>query len=149
MFWPLIQVPYNPKKIAGLVSIFRTGFPQSPAKNVAKMILNVIRASTLTARIKGLLCTRLPEGVAMQFVPCHWIHTFFMKRAIDCLALDDEDNVTASVENLLPWRWCLFPRSTSAVLEMEAGEIRRLGILIGTRIQRVEVNAPDRPHRKR
>ena len=109
------------------------------------MKLRIVKASALGDRIIGLLRIQLPEGVGMRFLQCRWIHTFFMRRCIDCLALDKEEKVVDRIDKLAPWRLHVFPNITNAVLELEAGEAERLNIVIGTKIECVEANTTVSP----
>lgn len=58
------------------------------------------------------------------------IHTCFMRFAIDAVFLDEDMRVVAIREGLRPWRLA-FARRSRAVLELGAGESRRLGIGVG------------------
>lgn len=64
----------------------------------------------------------------------NWIHTHFMKFAIDCVFVDDQMVVQALRENVRPWRFLTPVWKASHVIEMPAGNIRRLKISTGEKL---------------
>jgi len=76
----------------------------------------------------------LPRGEGLLLKPAPSIHTFFMRFAIDAVFLDAGMNVVAVKADLTPWRMA-GRRGARAVLELPAGEARRVGILAGTRLE--------------
>lgn len=85
-------------------------------------------------RLRGLLGRRaLPPGEGLLLKPTPSIHTFFMRFTIDAVFLDAAMNVVAVRPDLAPWR--IAGRSGShAVLELRAGEARRVGLLTGQQL---------------
>jgi uncharacterized membrane protein (UPF0127 family) len=96
----------------------------------------VVVADTRAARRTGLLKhSRLGDGEALWIVPCHGVHTFQMKFAIDVIALDADGVVIDRVTHLRPWRIRLPRRGTAGVLELAAGALDRTGTSLGDRIE--------------
>ncbi|OGR13643.1 MAG: hypothetical protein A2341_22570 [Deltaproteobacteria bacterium RIFOXYB12_FULL_58_9] len=95
----------------------------------------VRQAATFSLRFRGLLGHPPPAlGEGLWLSPCHQVHTFFMAYAIDVLHLDHECKVLA-MATLKPWRLGRSVCGAASVLELRAGEARRLGISIGDRLQ--------------
>ncbi|MGE6792256.1 hypothetical protein SAMN05216206_1270 [Pseudomonas guineae] len=79
-------------------------------------------------RLRGLLGRRsLAQGHGLWIKPCNSVHCCFMRFAIDALYLDSQQRVLKIRHTLAPWQFSLCWRATS-VLELAAGESRRLGI---------------------
>ena len=88
-------------------------------------------------RARGLLGrSGLDRGEGILLQPTFSIHTFFMRFAIDVVFLDRNGFVVAIVERLRPWRAATRLRAR-AVLELAAGEARRVGIRVGERLEAV------------
>lgn len=86
-------------------------------------------ASSAVERLVGLLGRRsLDEGECVLLSPCSSVHTIGMRFAIDVVYLDRDGMVLKVVRDLLPWRWSLGGRRARMVLELAAGEAKRLGI---------------------
>lgn len=86
------------------------------------------------AKLTGLIVRRLPEaGEAVMFAPCASVHSFWMRRAID-VVFCDRDGTVRSTRTLEPWR-VAFNCGAHSVLELRAGEARRLGIRPGVQIR--------------
>ena len=97
-------------------------------------------ASTLIAafdratRNKGLLGRHeLAPGSAMILAPCSSVHTFFMKFIIDVVFVDRNGSVLKGVADLKPWRIAARP-GAYAVIELNAGAIRRSELKVGDRL---------------
>ncbi len=86
----------------------------------------VEQARTYWRRLAGLLA----GGDSLLIPDCAAIHTFFMRRPIDVVFLDDAHRVTATVE-AKPWRAYAGPKGTKHTLELPAGSVRQRGIEIG------------------
>jgi uncharacterized protein len=108
---------------------------------------NVAVADTRTTRAVGLLGrSGLNPGEGLWIVPSRGVHTFWMRFAIDVLAIDDEGVVVDRVTALKPWRLRLPRRGTAGVLELAAGALDATGTEMGHRIQFVvQSGAPDSP----
>jgi uncharacterized protein len=98
----------------------------------------VRRANSWFERLRGLLwAPPPPPGHGLLLVRCWAIHTFGMRHPIDVAFVDGDGIVLALRRGLGPARvaYCTSARST---LEMRAGEIARLGLWRGSRIEFVE-----------
>lgn len=95
-------------------------------------------ADTLLTRLRGLLGRAgLPCGEGLLIRPTSAIHTCFMRFSIDAVFLDRDLVVVGVVPELRPWRAAV-RRGANLVLELAAGESRRLGIRPGDRLSLVE-----------
>lgn len=86
-------------------------------------------------RARGLLGRPPPgPGQGLWLRPCNSVHGWFMGYALDLLYLNREGEVLRVVEGFAPWRMSMC-RQAHSVVEMAAGECRRLGIGVGDRLQ--------------
>ena len=93
-------------------------------------------ADTRATRAVGLLNrSGLEPGEALWIVPSRGVHTWWMRFAIDVVALDDRGVVVDQVSALKPWRIRLPRRGTAGVLELPAGALSATGTRIGHRIE--------------
>lgn len=100
-----------------------------------RVILDLEIAERFWPRTRGLLGRRsLRQRWGLWIRPCNSVHCCFMRFSIDVLYLDAQHNVIAIRHRLRPWRWSVCWRAKS-VIELAAGECRRLGIQAGDRIQ--------------
>lgn len=85
------------------------------------------------SRLVGLQFRRpLPADAALLLVPCHSVHTCFVRFPLDVAFLDRHGSVLAICRNLRPWRLAFGPRKSHAVLEMPAGRTDlQLGDILG------------------
>ena len=85
---------------------------------------------------KGLLGRReLPRGEGLLLHdPTGTIHMFFMRFAIDAVFLGPDLEVVKVAHALRPWRVAR-GKGATRILEIAAGEARRLGIDVGQRLQ--------------
>jgi uncharacterized protein len=89
-------------------------------------------ADTRATRAVGLLSREgLEPGEALWIVPSRGVHTFWMRFAIDVLALDEAGTVIDCVSDLKPWRLRLPRRGTAGVLELPAGTVVASGTALG------------------
>lgn len=94
----------------------------------------VVLADRPLARMRGLLGRRaLPQGEGLLLRPAGSIHTAFMRFPIDAVFLDAELRVVRIASDLPPWR-AAAARGARAVLEVAAGESRRVGLAVGERL---------------
>lgn len=99
--------------------------------NGQTLIPHVRMASGPLERTRGLLGRPMPQaGEALLIAPCSGIHTCAMAYPIDAAFLDRQGCVLKVSENLVPWRFRTC-RAGHAVVEMAAGEAKRLGIAVG------------------
>ena len=86
-------------------------------------------ANTWLSRLVGLLNrSGLPDDEALVLMPCASIHTLWMRFSIDVVFLDEAGVVLGVRENLRPFRFCIAPKGTQAVLELASGNAKRTGI---------------------
>jgi uncharacterized membrane protein (UPF0127 family) len=91
-------------------------------------------ADTPLRRLRGLLGRdRLDPGEGILLRPAPSIHTCFMKFAIDAVFVDRELAVVGVSESIRPWRFAR-ARGAHSVIELAAGECRRLRITTGDRL---------------
>jgi uncharacterized protein len=85
-------------------------------------------------RMRGVIgMKRLRPGEGVLLRPTFSIHTAFVRFPIDAVFLDDEMKVVAVTHELKPWRLA-WARRAKSVLEVAAGECRRLGVRPGDRL---------------
>jgi uncharacterized membrane protein (UPF0127 family) len=97
--------------------------------------LRIIVADGWGSRAVGLLATRrLDDPCGLWLKPCHSIHTFWMRYAIDVLFLDEKNRVMRIVHSLKPWRFagCRGARTT---LELRAGLAAMLELRVGMELR--------------
>lgn len=87
-------------------------------------------------RFRGLMLRPPPDGeVGLLLARCASIHTAFMRYALDLAYLDRRGQVVACVHGVKPWRTSMGPRGALHTLEFKAGDLERLGIEPGLRIE--------------
>lgn len=85
-------------------------------------------------RLRGLLWSPpLSERNALWISPCNSIHTCFMSYPIDVVFLSRSGVVSKIKRELPPWSWAAC-WGASAVLELCAGSVSRLGLAVGSRV---------------
>jgi len=100
-----------------------------------QLALQLEPAFSLWMRFQGLLGrSHLPPATGLWISPCNSVHCFFMRFAIDVLYLDSQQRVIAVRHTLKPWSLSLHWPARS-VIELAAGECRRLGIQSGDIVQ--------------
>jgi uncharacterized membrane protein (UPF0127 family) len=93
-------------------------------------------ASSRLDRAIGLLGhNHLDAGEGLWIVPCHGVHTWFMRFTIDVIAMDADGVVLDAVTLLKPWRMRLPKRGAVTVLELRGGALLTDAVEIGHRIQ--------------
>jgi uncharacterized protein len=98
-------------------------------------------ASTISAQAVGLLGrdTLAPDHgllfVRNRFDPFMWMHTLFMRFAIDIVFLDRGDNVIRIVPELQPWRFSPIVWAARKALELPAGAAARSATRAGDQIR--------------
>jgi uncharacterized membrane protein (UPF0127 family) len=102
-------------------------------------------AATHVGRAIGLLTrSGLQQGEALWIVPSRGVHTWFMRFAIDVIAIDDAGRVIDTVRNMRPWRMRLPRPGSASVLELPAGTLdasaTRLGDQVVFEIERAELS---------
>jgi uncharacterized membrane protein (UPF0127 family) len=99
-------------------------------------------ADTHATRAVGLLSRDgLDPGEGLWIVPSRGVHTFWMRFAIDVIALDDRGVIIDRVADMRPWRIRLPRRGTAGVLELRAGTLDESGTRVGHRIELAQAQA--------
>lgn len=104
-------------------------------RNSASLPVAVWRADTPWTRMRGLLGrSRLQPGQGLAIVPCNAIHTFGMGYALDVVFVGKGDRIV-KLCRAVPRRRLAFAPSAGWVLELPAGEIDRLALMLGDELQ--------------
>lgn len=92
-------------------------------------------AVTVWTRLRGLLGrSELKNNHGLWIRPCNSVHCCFMRFAIDVLYMDNKGQILHIRHHLRPWRFNAHWQARS-VLELAAGECRRLNIQPGDHLQ--------------
>ncbi len=100
--------------------------------------LSLLPAFNFWRRSRGLLgrtCPALAQGIWIK--PCNAVHCWFMGYSIDVLFFAADGRLLKIVEQLRPWRMAAC-RHAHSVVELAAGEVRRLGIQVGDELTCVD-----------
>ena len=93
-----------------------------------------VLADTIWRRLRGLLGKgELEPGEGIVLRPAWSIHTFFMRFPIDVVFVDADQVVAKVVDDLRPWRASTC-RGARDVIELRAGECKRVGLVAGDRL---------------
>lgn len=103
-------------------------------------------ADRFLPRLRGLMGRRsLPRGEGLWLEPCASIHMMFVPFPLDVLFLrrgapgaleaGAEGEVLAVRERVRAWIGLAACRGASAALELPAGEVARLGLVVGDRLR--------------
>lgn len=85
-------------------------------------------------RLRGIMGWKgMRRGEGMLIRPTFSIHTMFVRFPIDVVFLDKEMTVVSIAHDLKPWRFA-GSRKAKSVLELAAGECRRIGLECGDRL---------------
>ena len=94
--------------------------------------LNITRADTSLARLRGLLGKAAPKsGDGMWFAPSQGIHTIGIFFHVDLVYLDNENRVIHLVEHLGPFRIGPLRLKAATVLELPTHAIYRSQTRVG------------------
>ncbi len=97
--------------------------------------LVVDEAHGFSKRLLGLIpFSTLAKNEALYFPRCQAIHTFFMRFPIDCVFLTSSMEVVEVLEGVKPNRLTMPRWRAQSVLELAAGQARRLGIEKGDKL---------------
>ena len=86
------------------------------------------------SRLRGIIgwkSMRRGEGLLLR--PTFSVHTMFVRFPIDAVFLDKNMTVVSIAHELKPWRFA-GARKAKSVLELAAGECRRIGLEPGDRL---------------
>lgn len=93
-------------------------------------------ADTSLTRFFGLMGRRsMKPGSGLWIKPSSGVHTFWMRMAIDVIALDRQRRVVSVGHSVRPWRISGLHSKTASVLELPAGRCRDLGIQPGDTLE--------------
>lgn len=95
-------------------------------------------ADTHYARLVGLVGrpkSRFGRGAGLWIVPCHGVHTMFMRYPIDVVYLDDEKRVIRIEHSVSPWRVTPVLVEAATVLELPAHTAWDTGTMLGDQIE--------------
>jgi uncharacterized protein len=95
-------------------------------------------ADTHLSRLRGLVATNPDSftlGQGLWIVPCHGVHSWAMRFAIDAIYLDQNHNVVHLEENLKPWRFAKVCMDAASVLELPARTVWHSGTKVGDQIE--------------
>jgi hypothetical protein len=85
-------------------------------------------------RLRGIMGWKgMRRGEGMLIRPTFSIHTMFVRFPIDVVFLDRDMTVVSIAHGLKPWRFAA-ARKAKSVLELAAGECRRLELEPGDRL---------------
>lgn len=88
-------------------------------------------ATSFGARLRGLMgAAGLPTGEGLLIPRTSSIHTHFMRFPIDVVFRADNGRVLSIAPSLRPWRFARC-RGAADVLELAAGECKRVGLEVG------------------
>lgn len=92
-------------------------------------LLQIEVADSFWRRFLGLMGRKkLERGTGLLIAPCNSIHMCFMRFRIDAVYLDKDYRVLKTVADIPPWIGFSCCWKAWAVVELPAGEIKRLGI---------------------
>lgn len=107
---------------------------QFEAAGGAHVSVAIERAGTFAARLRGLVARPVPpRGEGLWIEPCRAVHTFGVRGALD-LVFVSPCMVVQRIDRGVPPRRVRVGRGSRAVLELSAGEARRLGLREGTKL---------------
>lgn len=114
------------------------GEGKAGATAVRPIVLRVRRARRWSERLTGLIGKPAPAaGTGLWLQPCAAVHTFGVRGALDLLFIDRRGRIVGICERVRSGRVRGHWRA-GAVLELRAGDVRRLDIRSGMRLQWVE-----------
>jgi hypothetical protein len=96
------------------------------------MVIKAHRLTNIWEKTKGLIGAE--TAVPIYFDTRWGIHTFGVKFPIDILILNNSNQVVKKAENLKPNRIWLWNPIYKIVLELPAGEIKRLRVKMGDKV---------------
>lgn len=95
-------------------------------------------ADTHWTRLIGLLTTKAGQfapGRGLWIVPCHGVHTFAMRFAIDVVYLDEKQTVVHLEEGVRPWRITPIRTDAATVVELPIHTICNTETRVGDQLE--------------
>ena len=105
--------------------------------NSSSLSLSLEPASTLSARMRGLMFRKEPAALLFTFdwTDRHSIHSFFVAFPFDAIYLDERGQVADVFERVPPFSPLLTPRAPARYLiELPPGDAARLHARIGDKL---------------
>ena len=75
------------------------------------------------------------SGRGLWIVPCHGVHTMFMRYPIDVIYLDGDNRVIRVVEAVRPWRMTPMIIESATVIELPAHTAWDTGTIVGDQLE--------------
>lgn len=104
------------------------------------MDIFIWQAFTFPKRIMGALGLsgfREYHGICLS--PSRWLHTGWLRFSIDCIGIDQANEIKDIRRNVPPFRLVLLPTNVRAIIELAAGEAERRNLQVGMSISAVVV----------
>jgi uncharacterized membrane protein (UPF0127 family) len=96
-------------------------------------------ADTYWTRLVGLLGSPpLAPGEGLLITPCHSVHSFGMRYAIDVAYLSADGRVLRLASAMPPWRFHWPVKGACAVLELPAGTLEQANAQVGDAVSGLE-----------
>jgi hypothetical protein len=95
-------------------------------------------ANTHLSRLRGLMGMtprHFSHGQALWIVPCHGVHTWFMRFAVDVIYLDRDNTVVHIEEGLRPWRFAPIRMDAASVVEVPSHTVFNSGTCLGDKFE--------------
>jgi len=98
---------------------------------IINLNVKVIKAAGFVKKLTGLIFRKLKENEIFLIDNCNGVHTLWMRRPIDIIFLNQNDEVVALFRNFRTFRITPFIKSSVKVIETEAGFIEKCKISCG------------------
>ena len=99
-------------------------------------MLKIKIANNFFTRLKGLIGKNfLPRDEGLLIAPCKSIHMCFMKFPIDAIFVDKNFVIKKIVSNLQTWTGFSICLNAWGVVEISAGEAKRLNLKVGEKLE--------------
>ena len=100
------------------------------------LVENAAVADNIFYRIKGLLGRKsLLPGEGLLLIPANSVHTIGMKFSLDLVFIDGNGLVLKTIEQMPPGRISPIVKKSAAVLELNAGELKKSGTVEGDQLR--------------
>lgn len=101
-------------------------------------LTSVCKTESAMERMRGLLGSDvLNSGEGLLISSCGSVHTLFMGFTIDVVFLNRQNTIIKIIHKLKPFRFAM-AFGASAVLELQAGEAKRIGMKRGNHLVWIE-----------
>ncbi len=90
-----------------------------------KIILeDITLANNFWKRLSGYMFRKKPHVPGILFITSSSMQTTFMRFELDIIFLDKDNKIVKFLKNVKPWRFTIFYKNTSKVLEVPSGKIQ-------------------------